>query len=76
MASIGIASPLAASTNGDVWHANPERAVQDNLRDNDLETVGWKVLRFSFNLNIPDEISKLIVATSVYKPLLQVYHWK
>ena len=30
-----------------VWHANPEKAAQDNLRDNDIETAGWKVLRFS-----------------------------
>jgi hypothetical protein len=30
-----------------VWHANPERAGQDNLRDNDVKTAGWKVLRFN-----------------------------
>jgi very-short-patch-repair endonuclease len=34
-------------TDGDFWHANPEKAEKDNLRDNDLKTVGWKVLRFS-----------------------------
>ena len=34
-------------TDGDTWHANPEKAVQDNIRDNDLSTVGWQILRFS-----------------------------
>lgn len=34
-------------TDGDFWHANPEKAERDNLRDNDLETEGWRVLRFS-----------------------------
>jgi len=34
-------------TDGDSWHTNPEKAALDNLRDNALEAVGWKVLRFS-----------------------------
>ncbi|CAN5879767.1 hypothetical protein BH23GEM7_BH23GEM7_07410 [soil metagenome] len=34
-------------TDGDLWHANPERAAEDNLRDNALESSGWKVLRFT-----------------------------
>ena len=34
-------------TDGDEWHANPEKAALDNLRDNDLESVGWNQLRFS-----------------------------
>lgn len=34
-------------TDGDFWHANPEKAEKDNLRDNDLKTKGWIVLRFS-----------------------------
>lgn len=38
---------IDVETDGDTWHANPERAATDNLRDNDLETVGWKVLRFT-----------------------------
>jgi very-short-patch-repair endonuclease len=33
--------------NGDTWHANPKKAAQDNRRNNALESVGWKVLRFS-----------------------------
>ncbi len=38
---------LDIETDGDIWHANPEKAAQDNVRDNDLETGGWKLLRFS-----------------------------
>lgn len=38
---------IDVETDGDHWHANPERAKEDNLRDNDLATAGWKVLRFT-----------------------------
>jgi len=38
---------IDVETDGDTWHANPEKAAEDNLRDNALESVGWKVLRFS-----------------------------
>ncbi len=38
---------IDVETDGDTWHANPEKAAQDNLRDNALEAVGWKVLRFT-----------------------------
>lgn len=34
-------------TDGDAWHANPEKAALDNLRDNDLESTGWQQLRFT-----------------------------
>jgi very-short-patch-repair endonuclease len=38
---------LDIETDGDTWHANPERAGEDNVRDNALKTVGWRVLRFT-----------------------------
>jgi very-short-patch-repair endonuclease len=38
---------LNIETDGDTWHANPQRIPIDNLRDNDLETEGWKLLRFN-----------------------------
>ena len=38
---------LDLETDGDSWHADPQRIPQDNLRDNDLETAGWKLLRFN-----------------------------
>lgn len=38
---------LNLETDGDQWHADPKRIPLDNLRDNDLETHGWKLLRFN-----------------------------
>jgi very-short-patch-repair endonuclease len=38
---------LDVETDGDSWHADPARIPQDNRRDNDLETAGWKLLRFN-----------------------------
>jgi very-short-patch-repair endonuclease len=38
---------LDVETDGDHWHANPEKAELDNLRDNDLESAGWQQLRFT-----------------------------
>ncbi len=38
---------LAVETDGDTWHSDPERIPLDNLRDNDLETAGWSLLRFN-----------------------------
>jgi very-short-patch-repair endonuclease len=34
-------------TDGDTWHADPERIPLDNRRDNDLTGAGWRVLRFN-----------------------------
>lgn len=34
-------------TDGDFWHANPEKSELDNLRDHDLNIAGWKILRFT-----------------------------
>ncbi len=34
-------------TDGDSWHASPERAAEDNVRDNNIKTAGWRVLRFN-----------------------------
>lgn len=34
-------------TDGDFYHANPERAAKDNVRNNFLESAGWHVLRFN-----------------------------
>ena len=38
---------IDAETDGDAFHASPERAPQDNVRDNDLKTTGWRILRFN-----------------------------
>ncbi len=34
-------------TDGDTYHADPKKTMADNLRNNDLASVGWQVLRFS-----------------------------
>lgn len=38
---------IDVETDGDTWHADANRIPLDNLRDNDLETGGWKLLRFN-----------------------------
>jgi very-short-patch-repair endonuclease len=38
---------MDVETDGDTWHADPKRIPMDNRRDNDLETSGWKLLRFN-----------------------------
>ena len=55
---------MDVETDGDVWHANPERAAQDNLRDNDLETVGWKIFRFN-SYQIREEMEEYCLPTIV-----------
>ncbi|MCI0360490.1 MAG: endonuclease domain-containing protein [Planctomycetaceae bacterium] len=37
---------IDVETDGDTWHANREKAAQDNRRDNALKMLGWEVLRF------------------------------
>ena len=55
-----VSGKLDGETDGDTWHANPERAASDILRDNALETVGWKVLRFNTQ-KIREEITEYTV---------------
>ena len=38
---------LDVETDGDTWHVGREKAPLDNLRDNDLHSAGWSLLRFS-----------------------------
>ena len=38
---------IDAETDGDTWHSSKERISEDNFRDNDLETVGWRTIRFN-----------------------------
>lgn len=37
---------INVETDGDSWHANPQKAAKDNRRDNALVVKGWSVLRF------------------------------
>jgi very-short-patch-repair endonuclease len=38
---------IDVETDGDTWHIGPESAQVDRLRDNNLASHGWKVLRFN-----------------------------
>ncbi len=38
---------LDIETDGDLWHHNPSAASQDNLRNNDLSSEGWQIIRFT-----------------------------
>ena len=55
---------IDVETDGDTWHADPERIPLDNLRDNDLETVGWRVLRFN-TYHIQEEMAEYCLPTVV-----------
>ena len=57
-----VSGRLDVETDGDTWHANPEKAAQDNLRDNALRTVGWTVLRFS-TPQIQEQLGEYCVPT-------------
>lgn len=60
---------IDVETDGDSWHANPEKAAQDRFRDNNLGVAGWKVLRFGTK-EIRERIDEYcipIVAESINK---------
>ena len=56
------AGRLDVETDGDAWHANPQRAAHDMLRDNDLETAGWRVFRFN-GRQVREEMSDYCLPT-------------
>ena len=47
-------------TDGDAYHANPEKAGYDNRRNNNLTAAGWQVLRFN-TLQINEEIESYCI---------------
>jgi very-short-patch-repair endonuclease len=53
---------LNIEADGDLWHANPGRAPLDNLRDNDLETAGWRLLRFN-GAQVREEMAEYCLPT-------------
>ena len=55
---------IDVETDGDRWHTDPERIPLDNLRDNDLETAGWKLLRFNTH-HIQEEMVEYCIPTIV-----------
>ncbi|HZB96788.1 MAG TPA: DUF559 domain-containing protein [Herpetosiphonaceae bacterium] len=59
-----VQGKLDLETDGDIWHANPQRIPLDNLRDNDLETAGWKLLRFNTH-QIREQMAEYCLPTIV-----------
>ena len=57
---------LNIETDGDKWHHNPKIAPIDNLRNNDLVSVGWQILRFTKN-QIYDQISEYCIPKIISK---------
>ncbi len=57
-----VSGKLDIETDGDTWHANPEKAAVDNYRDNSLKTAGWRVLRFN-SYKIQEELTSYCVST-------------
>ena len=51
-------------TDGDTWHANPEKSDEDNLRDNALKAKGWQILRFTTR-QIMEQMNDYTVPTVV-----------
>jgi len=51
---------LDVEADGDTWHANSEKAAVDNLRDNDLHSSGWTLLRFG-SRQIREELAQYCV---------------
>jgi very-short-patch-repair endonuclease len=39
---------LAIETDGYAWHGDREAFDRDRERDNELQTLGWRVLRFTY----------------------------
>lgn len=57
-----VSGKLDVETDGDRWHANPERSASDNLRNNALKTAGWDILRFTTQ-QIQEQIADYTVPT-------------
>ncbi len=38
---------IDVETDGNRWHADPKRIPEDNRRDNALQSLGWRILRFN-----------------------------
>lgn len=55
---------LDVETDGDTWHIGPEKAPSDNLRDNDLRSAGWALLRFTTR-QIREELAEYCVSKIV-----------
>jgi very-short-patch-repair endonuclease len=55
---------IDVETDGDTYHANSEKSAEDNVRNNDLEAAGWKVLRFN-TIQIQEQMAQYCVPNIV-----------
>jgi very-short-patch-repair endonuclease len=55
---------LDVETDGDTWHANVQRAPLDNQRDNDIDTLGWHLLRFN-TYQVREQLSEYCIPSIV-----------
>lgn len=53
---------LDIETDGDKWHHNAKGAEKDNLRNNELESSGWKIIRFN-SYQIREKIEDYCIPT-------------
>lgn len=44
-----VKGKLDVETDGDMWHHTPNKSAQDNIRNNDLTSQGWNIIRFNSN---------------------------
>lgn len=51
-------------TDGDTWHADKAQIPKDNRRDNDLETIGWRTLRFNTK-HVQEDMGKYCIPAIV-----------
>jgi len=51
---------LDVETDGDTYHTQPDRVPLDNRRNNDLQSTGWRVMRFN-GQQIRDEMASYCI---------------
>jgi very-short-patch-repair endonuclease len=57
---------INVETDGDSWHANPEKAAEDSIRDNALVAKGWSVFRFG-TAQVAEQLTEYCIPKIVAK---------
>ena len=55
---------IDVETDGDTWHASSEKSQLDNIRDNDLKTLGWRTFHFTTR-QIKEQAAEYCIPTIV-----------
>ena len=53
---------LDVETDGDRWHSDPKSIAHDNIRSNDLQTCGWRLLRFN-GMQVEEQMAEYCLPT-------------